>query len=165
MGNQIPLDHLNAALSCRGHRGQCNCCRDDGHWTVKSRRFSTDYEKQNDWKVPRGRAPMIVSDPTTYVESMRGSVCDLSCALQQIPLQCLVKSALLQYRSFLPSPTSVGLESLWSVSLQTLWKSNLTAAYFCFLHLLDVRRVWGEEQNNVSNVAEHYSSNSFVERS
>lgn len=43
---------------------------------------------------------MIISDPTMYVESMQGSVVDLSCSLQQIPLLSSVKTALLQYLSY-----------------------------------------------------------------
>lgn len=82
-------------------RGHCNCCTDE--WSLNCKKqggFSTDYEKQNDWKLPRGRAPMIISDPTMYVESMQGSVVDLCCSLQQIPLLCSVKTALLQYLSY-----------------------------------------------------------------
>lgn len=82
-------------------RGHCNCCTDE--WSLNCKKqggFSTDYEKQNDWKLPRGRAPMIISDPIMYVESMQGSVVDLCCSLQQIPLLCSVKTALLQYLSY-----------------------------------------------------------------
>ena len=51
----------------------------------KADKFSTDYEKQNDWKLPRAKAPMTVSDLTKYMESMQGSVVDFSSSVQHIP--------------------------------------------------------------------------------
>lgn len=80
----ITLDHLSTLLNCQGENRPLL-----QRWVVieleKADKFSTDYEKQNDWKEPRARAPMTVSDLTTYVESMQGSVFDLSCSLRRKP--------------------------------------------------------------------------------
>lgn len=68
---------------------------------------------------------MIVFDLTTYVESMQGSVVDLSRSLQHIPLFCFLKIALPQY------PCS----SLSSLSL-ILPLPNLLQVFLVFLALM-----------------------------
>lgn len=91
-----------------------------GHWTVKSRQvFHRLWETE--WLgTAQGKGPMIVFNLTTYVESMQGSVVDLNCSLQNIPLFCFLKTALRQY----PCSSPALLHSSLSPS------SHLTSPWF-----------------------------------